>query len=147
MHKLVADKCNADITEEYDIPYFKVEGYDKDSDVYETYHQCNSLSNAIEVATQLKNIYLKYDRIKRYSSSYDSFEPIDWLIVTKIENYEIVWASYMEDYAVTFNENGNGKLNSKIISAQDETEAFDKFKKLYPETVILFVSKIVSEVK
>lgn len=63
---------------------FKVEGYDKDHDVYVTYWQGDDLEKAKEIATVLDNI-AKEDELIRYTSDM-SKEPIDWVQVTDIND-------------------------------------------------------------
>jgi hypothetical protein len=72
---------------------FKVEGYDKDHDVYVTYWQGDDLEKAKEIATILDNI-AKEDELIRYISDM-STEPIDWVQVTD-ENDAMVFLPRQE---------------------------------------------------
>ena len=59
---------------------YKVEGYDKDYDVYVTYWEGDDLEKAKEIATVLDKI-AEEDELIRYTSDM-SKEPIDWIQVT-----------------------------------------------------------------
>ena len=59
---------------------YRVEGYDKDHDVYMTYWEGNDFKMAREIATVLDKIAEK-DELIRYTSDMAK-EPIDWVQVT-----------------------------------------------------------------
>lgn len=68
---------------------YKVEGYDKDNDVYVNYWNGLDLNMAKEIAFTLYKI-AKRDELIRYKSD-GSKEPIDWTLVSNDKN-EIVYA-------------------------------------------------------
>ena len=59
---------------------YRVEGYDKDYDVYVTYWKGNDFNKAKEIAILLDDI-ASSDELIRYTSDM-SREPIDWVQVT-----------------------------------------------------------------
>ena len=67
---------------------YKVEGYDKDNNVYVNYWNGLDLEIAKEIASTLYNV-VKRDELIRYKSD-GSKEPIDWILVSNDEN-EIVY--------------------------------------------------------
>ena len=67
---------------------YKVEGYDKDNDVYVNYWNGSDLEMAKEIASTLYKI-VKRDELIRYKSD-GSKEPIDWILVSNDKN-EIVY--------------------------------------------------------
>ena len=73
---------------------YKVEGYDKDSDVYVKYWEGKDLETSKAIATVLNNIANK-DELVRYTSNGQK-EPIDWVQVSD-ENDELVFLSDNEE--------------------------------------------------
>lgn len=73
---------------------YKVEGYDKDSDVYEKYWEGKDLEVAKVVSEVLNNIANK-DELVRYTSDGHK-EPIDWVQVSD-ENNELVFLNDSEE--------------------------------------------------
>ena len=73
---------------------YKVEGYDKDSDVYVKYWEGKDLEVAKVVSEVLNNIANK-DELVRYTSNGQK-EPIDWVQVSD-ENDELVFLSDNEE--------------------------------------------------
>jgi hypothetical protein len=69
---------------------YRVEGYNKDNDVYVAYWKGESLELAKAIATILDNIAMK-DELVKYSGKLGlEKEPIDWVQVTN-RNDEIVY--------------------------------------------------------
>ena len=69
---------------------YRVEGYNKDNDVYAAYWKGESLELAKAIATILDNIAMKGELVK-YSGKLElEKEPIDWVQVTN-RNDEIVY--------------------------------------------------------
>lgn len=73
---------------------YKVEGYDKDNDVYVKYWEGKDLEVAKVVGEVLNNIANK-DELVRYTSDGQK-EPIDWVQVSD-ENDELVFLSDNEE--------------------------------------------------
>lgn len=73
---------------------YKVEGYDKDNDVYVKYWEGKDLEVAKVVSEVLNNIANK-DELVRYTSDGQK-EPIDWVQVSD-ENDELVFLSDNEE--------------------------------------------------
>lgn len=73
---------------------YKVEGYDKDNDVYVKYWEGKDLEFAKVVSEVLNNIANK-DELVRYTSDGQK-EPIDWVQVSD-ENDEIVFLNDNEE--------------------------------------------------
>lgn len=73
---------------------YKVEGYDKDNDVYVKYWEGEDLEVAKVVSEVLNNIANK-DELVRYTSDGQK-EPIDWVQVSD-ENDELVFLSDNEE--------------------------------------------------
>lgn len=73
---------------------YKVEGYDKDNDVYVKYWEGKDLETSKAIATVLNNIANK-DELVRYTSDGQK-EPIDWVQVSD-ENDELVFLNDNEE--------------------------------------------------
>ena len=67
---------------------YKVEGYDKDNDVYVEYWKGTDLEKAKEISIILDNIALN-DKLIRYCND-GSKEPIDWVHIVN-DKEEIVY--------------------------------------------------------
>lgn len=73
---------------------YKVEGYDKDNDVYVKYWEGKDLETSKIISTVLNNIAEKGELV-RYSSD-GTREPIDWVQVSD-ENNELVFLNDSEE--------------------------------------------------
>lgn len=78
---------------------YKVEGYDKDNDVYVEYYRCEDLDEAKKIAKILDGIACN-DELIRYDSDHEK-EPIDWVHVSD-ENDERVYLPRREQVAMKY---------------------------------------------